>query len=176
MLALGPTFDGKRTIPSPAVTALMLDLLQLSPTDKLLEVGTGSGSQTKAFAQTGATVHSVELEPWIDTTVIVGECVYLHTGDGGDGLSGEAPFTAIVASCGVEQIPRAWLEQLSDGGRLVVPIGDSKCQRLTLFRKQGDELVPERIGGYVKFQMLRPKPKVRPAPYQAKGYPYALLR
>lgn len=167
------TFDGKRSIPSPEVTALMLNLLKLSPTDKLLEIGTGSSSQTRAFAQTGAIIHSVELEPWIDTTIPVGECVYLHQGDGKDGLAEWAPFTAIAATCGVEQIPRAWLEQLADGGRLIAPVGDSKSQRLTLFVKQRGELVPRRIAAYVKFQMLREKPKPGKIPYQAKGA-YAL--
>lgn len=168
MLALIPTFDGKRTIPSPEVTALMLDLLQLTAADKLLEVGTGSGSQTRAFAKTGAIVHSVELVPFVDPTITVGECVYLHQGDGLDGLPERAPFTAIVATCGVEKLPDAWREQLADGGRLVVPIGDSGCQKLTLFRKRGADLVPERVAAYTRFQMLGKKPKPGKIPYQAK--------
>lgn len=169
MLALVPTFDGRRTIPSPQVTAVMLSLLNLGPQDKLLEVGTGSASQTKAFAQTGAMVHSVELEPWIDPTVIVGECVYLHQGNGADGLPAEAPFSAIVACCGVESIPDAWRDQLGEGGRLVLPIGDPKSQRLTLFQKEQGELIPKRVGAYVRFQMLRKPPK----PGKVKYQPYA---
>ena len=158
MLALVPTFDGKRTIPSPEVTRIMLSLLQLTDSDKLLEIGTGSGIQTESWGQSGAEIHSIELEPWIDSTKVVGECVYLHSGDGRLGLPGEAPFTAIVATCGIEQIPREWTEQLADGGRLVAPVGEPKCQKLTLFRKIGGELVPERIGAYSRFQMLRQKP------------------
>lgn len=166
--SLPPTFDGKRTIPSPHVTQLMLELLQLTPQDKVLEVGTGSSSQTRAFAQTGALIHSVELEPWIDPTVIVGECVYLHQGNGLAGLPEHAPFTAIVAGCGVTDVPKAWQEQLQDGGRLVAPVGDPACQRLTLFRKQGYDLIPQRVAAYVRFQMLKNPPKPGKIPYQAK--------
>lgn len=169
MLALVPTFDGKRTIPSVAVTTLMMSLLNLTPADKMLEIGTGSGTQTAMWASSGATIHSVELEPWIDSTKVTGDYIFLHAGDGSDGLPGEGPFTAIAACCGIEQIPRAWNEQLSEGGRLVAPIGDSGCQKLTLFRKRKGELVPERIGAYVRFQMLRNPPKPGKIPYQVKN-------
>src|SRR5690242_13081207 len=120
-------------------------MLGLGPQDRVLEIGTGSGTMTSEFGATGAEVHSIELEPWVDSTKIVGDYVFLHTGDGVKGLPNVAPFTAIVVTCGVEQIPKAWIEQLAPNGRLVVPIGDSKSQRLTLFRKQGLEIVPERI-------------------------------
>lgn len=170
MLTITPTFDGKRTIPSVQVTAVMLDLLQLRPQDNLLEIGTGSSFQTRKFAETGAKVHSIELEPWIDTTISIGDCVFLHQGDAVDGCPMAAPYTAIVATCGVEQIPKAWTEQLSSRGRLVAPVGDASSQRLTLFRKEHDELVPERVGAYVRFQMLREQPKPRPVKprYDAK--------
>jgi protein-L-isoaspartate(D-aspartate) O-methyltransferase len=168
MLTLPATFDGARTIPSPHVTELMLGLLDLHSGDKLLEVGTGSGTQTEAFASRGAEVHSVELEPWVDPTQVVGDYIFLHSGDGRIGLPQEAPFTAIVATCGVEQIPKEWNDQLSEGGRLVAPIGDSKAQRLTLFVKRNTELIPQRIAAYVRFQMLREKPKPGKIPYQVK--------
>jgi len=169
MLSLIPTFDGKRTIPSLACRVLIMDLLKLDSSDKVLEIGTGSGTQTHDLKQTGAIVHSIELEPWIDTTITEGECVSLHAGDGLKGLPDYAPFTAIVATCGVSEIPQSWAAQLSDGGRLVVPIGDVRSQRLTLFRKHGSELIPERIGAYVRFQMYREPDKPRPPKYQPYG-------
>lgn len=170
MLALSPTFDGKRTIPSAAVTRLMAQMLELKPTDKLLEIGTGSGTQTQAWLESGAEVHSIELEPWIDSTKVTGECVFLHVGDGSEGVAPEAPFSAIAACCGVEYIPSAWTAQLVEGGRLVAPIGDSACQKLTLFRKRQGEIVPERVAAYVRFQMLRKPPKPGKIPYQATAY------
>lgn len=165
MLALSPIFDGKRTVPSLEVTELMLLMLDLRPEDIVLEIGTGSGYQTRRFAETGACIHSVELEPWIDTTKPVGDYVYLYSGDGIRGLPEHAPFTAIVATCGIAEIPQSWGMQLADGGRMVVPIGPSDCQKLTLFRKLNGELIPQRVGGYVRFQMLREPPKPRAPKY-----------
>ncbi len=169
MDCINVTFDGKRSIPSEAVTRVMADLLQLQGEDILLEIGTGSGFQTGVWAGFGCAVFSIELEPWIDPTKTIGDYIFLYPGDGKLGLPEHAPYTAIVATCGVESIPKAWSEQLIQGGRLVVPIGDSKAQRLTLFRKQNGELVPERIGAYVRFQMLRAKPKVVPPKYNPYG-------
>src|SRR5437879_2991858 len=113
---IAPTFDGRRTIPSPECRKLILDILQLGPQDKVLEIGTGSGTQTNDFAATGAEVHSIELEPWVDTTQILGDCVYLHTGDGAKGLPAYAPYTAIVVTAGAEQVVQAWRDQLLEGG------------------------------------------------------------
>lgn len=159
------TFDGKRSIPSEAVTRVICDLLDLKPEDLLLEIGTGSGFQTGVFAGFGATVFSIELEPWIDPTKTIGDYIYLYPGDGSLGLPEHAPYTAIVATCGIEQIPRQWEDQLVPGGRLVAPIGDSRAQRLTLFRKQNDGMMPVRIGAYVRFQMMKEPPKSKPPKY-----------
>jgi len=160
MNTLPVTFDGRRAVPSPEVTRVMLELLELTKLDKVLEIGTGSGYQTSELAKSGAELHSIELEPWVDPTKITGECVFLHAGNGVTGLYSEAPFTAIVATCGVEQIPSAWRAQLTEGGRLVAPVGDSTVQRLTKFVKHDGSLVPVRIGAYVRFQMLR-EPEIR---------------
>lgn len=174
MLTLPATFDGRRTVPSEEVTRVICDLLDLRPEDVLLEIGTGSGFQTGVFAGFGCTVHSIECEPWIDTTKQIGDCVFLYPGDGALGLPEHAPYTAIVATCGVEQIPNAWEEQLAPGGRLVVPIGNPKSQRLTLFVKDRYDLVPKRIGAYVRFQMLREKPVAKPAKPRYQEKPDAL--
>ena len=169
MLALAPSFDGRRTIPSKEVTDIMLEMLALTPEDKVLEIGTGSGYQTQRLADTGAEVHSIELEPWVDSTVITGECVFLHTGDGKDGLPTYGPFTAIVATCGVRDVPRAWLDQLAPGGRIVCPVGDESSQRLVLFTLGEGGLQPRRVAAYVRFQMMREKPVPKPPKYQAYG-------
>lgn len=161
--ALSQSFDGRRTIPSKEVTDLIIELLGLTSQDKLLEIGTGSGYQTQAFARTGAEIHSVELEPWISEVNNDGcTTIYLHEGDGVLGLAHEAPFSCIVATCGVSEIPKAWAEQLCEGGKLVVPFGDSTTQRLIEFVKIGSDLVPVRTAAYVRFQMLRSKPIVKP--------------
>lgn len=133
----------------------MLQLLDLTPTDKLLEIGTGSGSQTVVWQKYVAEVHSIELkrEYKLNDTSLGGH-VYLSYGDGAKGKPGDAPFDAIVATCGTPEVPEAWADQLRDGGRLVAPIGDNSVQRLTLYRKSGTQLIPVRIAAYVRFVML----------------------
>lgn len=146
-----------RAIPSPEVTKLMYSLLSLGPSDKLLEIGTGSASQTQEWAKSGCELHTVELEPVVDPERLGShglEQVYAHLGDGKKGLPQEAPFTAIVATCGVKSIPESWIEQLSPEGRLVAPIGNAEAQKLTLFRKSNGSLVPQRVAAYTRFQMM----------------------
>jgi len=149
--------DG-RTIPSPEVTKLMGELLQLTPEDKLLEIGTGSASQTVEWVKSGCEVHTIELKPVIDPQRMTNlglDQVYAHAGDGRLGLPQEAPFTAIVATCGLQSIPDAWKDQLGKGGRMVVPLGDSMCQRLTLLRKNDDgSFLPQRVAAYTRFLMM----------------------
>lgn len=150
--------DG-RTIPSPEVTALMGDLLQLKPEDKLLEIGTGSGSQTTEWAKSGCEVHTIELKPVTEPGRFkdgILDQVYAHMGDGKFGLPQEAPFTAIVATCGIEKVPAAWIDQLAPNGRMVVPIGKADIQRLTLFVKGPDNsFLPQRVAAYTRFLMIQ---------------------
>lgn len=147
--------DG-RTIPSLEVTKLMAELLDLKPSDKLLEVGTGSSSQTQEWAKSGCEVHTIELAKVVDPERPGLEQVYAHLGDGKLGLPQEAPFTAIVATCGVQRLPDAWIDQLAPEGRIVAPIGNPECQRLTLMRKTpAGQLLAERIAAYTRFSMMR---------------------
>lgn len=149
--------DG-RTVPSPEVTHIMASMLKLGPADNLLEIGTGSASQTVEWAKSGCEVHTIELSPVIEPwQVHVGkDQVYAHIGNGKHGLPKEAPFSAIVATCGIEAIPDAWKDQLKPLGRMVVPIGTSSCQRLTLFEKDEEGTFrPQKIAGYVRFSMMR---------------------
>src|SRR5258708_3994327 len=109
MLALVPP------VPDEAVTLLMLQLLDLQPTDKLLEIGTGTGSQTVVWQKMVAEVHTVELRQEYKVSDALGPHVYLNYGNGAKGLPGAAPFDAIVVTCGTPDIPEAWAEQLKDG-------------------------------------------------------------
>ena len=149
--------DG-RTIPSPEVTKLMGELLDLTENDKLLEIGTGSASQTIEWAKSGCEVHTIELKPVVDPQRMTCgglDQVYAHMGDGKLGLPQEAPFSAIVATCGVKSIPDAWKDQLKPYGRMVVPLGNAEVQRLTLLRKDHDGgCHPERVAAYVRFLMM----------------------
>lgn len=142
-------------VPEQACTDLMLELLELEPTDKLLEIGTGTGTQTAHWQKYAGEVHSIELhrEYKLNDSTLGGH-VYLSYGDGAKGKPEEAPFDAIVATCGTPDIPEAWAEQLKDGGRLVAPIGSNRVQSLTLYRKVGEFLRPVKVAAYVRFVML----------------------
>lgn len=150
-------FRDGRTIPSKEVTALMANLLDLGPSDKLLEIGTGSATQTEEWAKSGCEIHTIEVKPVVEPWRVISglDQVYAHIGDGKLGLPNEAPFSRIVATCGIEKIPDAWTDQLGDNGRMVVPIGNPEVQKLTLFEKLDGGLRPIRIAAYTRFSMMR---------------------
>lgn len=168
--------DG-RTIPTDEVHQLILELAALRPGDKVLEVGSGSGT-TASVLQYGLCscvccskdahcnspelctrqieVHSVELEPIYQETLSLNpEEVYFHKGDGKLGLAHEAPFDVIVATCGISRVPEAWDQQLAEGGRLVCPLGDPAAQRLVLAVKEAGVTKLRRVRAYVRFSMMR---------------------
>lgn len=155
----GITFDGKRSVPSEEVTALMLSLADLQPGEKVLEIGTGSGYQTACLGATGANVFSIDREIWGEDS----QGYYSHpesggfiTVAGGDGKQGWIHpyiFDCIVVSCGMTSIPPAYEEQLREGGRLVIPLGKPDGQELLRLEKRNGKLVMGRCAGYVRFQM-----------------------
>ncbi len=132
-----------QTISQPYIVALMLDLLQLEPAAKVLEIGTGSGYQTAVLTQLAKHVYSVERHAELarqaaHTLSRLGLTnVTLVTGDGSRGLPEYAPFDAIIVSAAAAQVPPALLEQLREGGRMIIPVGPPEAQELQLVRKQG---------------------------------------
>jgi len=124
-----PIGDGQTT-PEPYIVALMTELADISKGARVLEVGTGSGYQTAVLASMGASVFSVEIRPSLCERAarLLGDLGYenaeVRCGDGYNGWPEEAPFDAIVVSAAPEQIPDPLLEQLAEGGHMVVPVGD----------------------------------------------------
>ncbi len=119
-----------QTISQPSLVARMTELLALRPGDKVLEIGTGSGYQTAILAQLGyADVYSVEIIPELAQAAaerlralgLTG--VHLKVGDGYFGWDEHAPYDAIIVTAAPERVPQPLLDQLADGGRLVVPVG-----------------------------------------------------
>lgn len=136
-----PIGDGQ-TISQPYIVARMLESLQLSPADKVLEVGTGSGYVTALLAELATQVFSIERHPALADRArnLLAELGYANvrvlTGDGTLGLSAEAPFDAILVSAAASDLPSALLAQLSDSGRMIIPIGPPGSQRLQFIRMQ----------------------------------------
>jgi protein-L-isoaspartate(D-aspartate) O-methyltransferase len=129
-----------QTISQPYIVAVMLESLQISPTDKVLEVGTGSGYVTALLAELAAQVFSVERYPALaksarEVLAALGYTnVRLFTGDGTLGLPSVAPFDAIMVSAAAPDLPPALIAQLRDHGRMMIPIGTEDSQQLQFIR------------------------------------------
>lgn len=148
-----------QTISQPMIHARYLELLRLRGTEKVLEIGTGSGYQTALLARMAAQVFSVErIAPLMDRARdVLAEIgvrnVSFLLGDGTLGWRQYAPFDAILVSAAAPSVPPAYTEQLGEGGRLVIPIGERDEQVLKIITKRGDALTQE-DGGPVRFVPL----------------------
>jgi protein-L-isoaspartate(D-aspartate) O-methyltransferase len=129
-----------QTISQPYIVAVMLESLQILPTDKVLEVGSGSGYATALLAELAAQVYSVERHPALamasrDVLARLGYTnIQTSTGDGALGFPAAAPFDAILVSAAAPAMPPALLPQLREGGRMIIPIGTDDSQQLQFVR------------------------------------------
>lgn len=134
-----------QTISQPYIVALMTQLAQVRPGERVLEVGTGSGYQAAVLAEIGARVYTVEIVEELARTArrrleaLGYGGVEVRHGDGYRGWPDRAPFDAVLVTAAPEQMPAALLEQLAPGGRLVAPVGPTGgIQRLTVVEKSPD--------------------------------------
>jgi protein-L-isoaspartate(D-aspartate) O-methyltransferase len=166
--AVGAAYDNRplpigcgQTISQPFIVALMSELLDLQPGDKVLEVGTGSGYQAAVLAELVDAVCSIEVIPELAQRaagVLAGEGyggVMLRTGNGALGWPDAAPFDAVMVTAAAPDIPPALIEQLRPGGRMVMPVGPHHGdQDLVLLTKSGTREVTQRIILQVAFVPL----------------------
>jgi protein-L-isoaspartate(D-aspartate) O-methyltransferase len=140
-----------QTASQPSLQALYLQTLRLTPRDRVLEVGTGSGFQTALLAQLAGHVYSVERirELSMRAREVLDRLrvrnVALLVGDGTIGWSRYAPYNAILVAAGAPAVPSALIEQLAPGGRMLIPIGDRKEQKLLLYRRTENGVETEEI-------------------------------
>ena len=141
-----------QTISQPSLVAFMTERLCPRPTDRVLEIGTGSGYQAAILARLVAEVYSIEIvEPLAQRAREVVERlglrnVHLRTGDGHLGWPEAAPFDAVVVTCAPDAVPPALVEQLREGGRMVVPVGtQEKAQTLYVMEKREGRLREEAV-------------------------------
>ncbi len=145
----------EQTISQPFIVAFMTEALKLQPGEKVLEIGTGSGYQAAVLAELGVQVFTIEIvEPLaVRASNVLAKLGYnqvaVRAGDGYQGWSKESPFDAIIITAAPDHIPSPLLEQLTIGGRLILPVGDYS-QNLVLIRRtkegyQKTELLPVRF-------------------------------
>ena len=130
------------TISQPYIVALMTELAQVDPGDRALDVGTGSGYQAAVLAALGARVSSVEIiEPLAtkarERLAKLGYDVEVRHGDGWAGWPERAPFDVIIVAAAPREVPPALVEQLAEGGRLVIPVGGAEQELQVLTRRGG---------------------------------------
>ena len=146
----------RQTISQPYIVALMTDALGLKGKEKVLEIGTGSGYQTAILAELAERVFSIDrisslaskARKLLDSLNYFN--VAIRVGDGTYGWREESPFDAIIVTAGAPDIPRILAEQLSIGGRLVLPVGDQHLQtliKLTRLSLDVDDVKKEDLGG-----------------------------
>jgi protein-L-isoaspartate(D-aspartate) O-methyltransferase len=149
----------------PSLVARMVEALELTGEELVLEIGTGFGWQTALLAELAAEVWSVERHPDLaeEARARLSRFPNAHViaGDGSAGLPERAPFEAILVAAAFPRVPAPLAEQLRDGGRLVQPIGPGGVEDVTLFRRRGDRLLRERSVIGAHFVRL----------YGAHGYP-----
>lgn len=144
------SIGGGQTISQPYIVASMSAALGLSGSEKVLEIGTGSGYQAAVLSLLAREVYTVEFRADLAKSAaerlqrLGFSSVHVHCGDGSLGLKELAPFDAILVAAAAPSVPEPLLEQLADGGRLVAPIGAEEQQRLILVSRHGNEYSTER--------------------------------
>ena len=164
-----------QTISAPYMVAWMTELLDLKPGERVLEIGTGSGYQAAVLAELGyAEVYSIEIIPELaqqakDRLLKLGyQELHLKEGDGYFGWLEEAPFDAILVTAAPDHLPQPLVQQLSENGRLLIPIGPvGGYQTLWKFTNQHGELKAENLGG-VAFVPLVSRSTPQPLPTPAE--------
>lgn len=145
------SIGGGQTISQPFIVALMTELLDIQPNDKVLEIGTGSGFQAAILAQLAKDVYTVEVISFLAKTAKeklrkFGYCnIHILEGNGRKGWLAHAPYNKIIVTAAAESIPLKLLEQLSPKGRMVIPLGESKNEQfLTLVYKDEEGNIVQR--------------------------------
>ena len=140
-----------QTISQPFIVAFMTEALDPKPTDRVLEIGTGSGYQAAVLARLVKEVYTIEIvEPLgkraeADLKRLGYNNVQVRIGDGYAGWPEQAPFDTIIVTCAPDHVPQPLTDQLKEGGRLIIPVGELGAQSLVLIRKKDGKLKQERV-------------------------------
>jgi len=153
-----PIGEGQ-TISQPYTVAIQTELLDISPGDKVLEIGTGSGYQCCVLLELGAKVYTIE---YIKSLYLqakellkgMGYNAYFIHGDGSKGFRAFAPYDKIIVTAGAPSIPDILIDQLSDQGKLVIPVGGSERQKMVTIEKRPGNKIVKQEHNYFSFVPL----------------------
>jgi protein-L-isoaspartate(D-aspartate) O-methyltransferase len=149
-----------QTISQPYIVAVMTEILRLLPTDKVLEIGSGSGYQAAILGKLAHTVVTVERIPEVAEIARANLArvgitnVTVVTGDGTIGYPEGAPFDGILITAATPAVPAPLIEQMAEGGRLVAPVGSRDLQELVRLTRHGEQITRELFGGVVFVPLL----------------------
>ena len=144
---------GGQTISQPYIVAAMTTALRLQPSDRVLEIGTGCGYHAAVLARLAGEVFSIERRSELASSASVRLALlgyvnaHVHCGDGTLGLPELAPFDAILVAAAAPAVPKPLLAQLGEGGRMILPVGDTEHQELQLIEKRGDTFPTKMLEG-----------------------------
>jgi len=149
-----------QTISQPYTVAFQTELLHVNRLDKVLEVGTGSGYQTAILCELGAKVFTIERQRELFTKSqhLLGQMGYkphFFFGDGYKGKAAYGPYQGILVTAGAPSIPSDLVDQLDEGGRLVIPVGDSHVQIMTLVEKKNGKVEISEHGTFIFVPLLK---------------------
>lgn len=143
----GPLPIGKgQTISQPYIVAYMTEVLKLTPDDRVLEIGTGSGYQAAILGELAGEVYTIERHQSLAETAArrlerMGyDNIHVVQGDGTHGLPEHAPFDGVIVTAAAPEVPRPLLDQLAEGGRLIMPVGSRGGQVLKLYEKEEGDI------------------------------------
>jgi protein-L-isoaspartate(D-aspartate) O-methyltransferase len=141
-----------QTISQPFIVAFMTEALNPAPADKVLEIGTGSGYQAAVLAELVAKVYTIEIVAPLgeraraDLARLGYGNVKVRIGDGYEGWPEHAPFDAIIVTCSPTKVPQPLVDQLRDGGRMIIPVGEEDgVQELVLMEKRGTAVMQRAV-------------------------------
>ena len=145
-----PIGEGQ-TISQPYIVAIMTELLQLNKSSLVLEIGTGSGYQAAVLAEICDSVYTIEVIESLgnNAKILLSTLGYLNVhvkiGDGYKGWPGEHQFDGIIVTCSPTHVPQALIDQLAEGGRMVIPVGKKYTQELVLLEKRKGKIHQKEI-------------------------------
>lgn len=153
-----PIGEGQ-TISQPFTVAFQTEKLEIRPGDKVLEIGTGSGYQACVLLELGAKVYTIEynrilFEKTREFLPYLGYRPFFFFGDGSKGLPAKAPYNKIIVTAGAPVVPRALTDQLTDGGILVIPVGNREKQVMLRIRKMNGKLYTEEFDNFAFVPLL----------------------